>query len=50
MELSSLFGALGGAWMDDLLVWAVAALAAVVGIVAMVNAVEMFLESDAEVG
>ena len=50
MELSSLFGALGGTSMDDLLVWAVAALAGIIGIVAMVNAIDMFLESDAEAG
>jgi hypothetical protein len=50
MELSSLFGALGGAWFDELLVWAVAGLAAIVSVIALVNAIDMFLESDAEVG
>lgn len=50
MELSSLFGALGGVWLDEMLVWAVAGLAGIVAVVALVNAVDMFLESDAEVG
>lgn len=50
MELSSLFGALGGAWFDEMLVWAVAGLAGIVSVVALVNAIDMFLESDAEVG
>ncbi len=50
MELSSWLGAFGTAWIDDLLVWAVAALAGGLGVVALVNAIEMFLESDAEAG
>jgi len=48
MELSSLFGALGGVWFDDLLFWAVLAAAGVVGLVAVVNALDMFF--DAETG
>ena len=50
MELSSLFGALGGAWIDEMLVWAVALMAGVVGVVALVNAIDMIMESDAEAG
>ena len=50
MELSALMGALGGAWVDDALVWAVAILAALVGAVAFVNAVDLFMDSDAEAG
>jgi len=50
MELAALLDGLGGAWVDDALVWAVAALAALVGAVAFVNAIDLFLESDAEAG
>lgn len=50
MELSSLFGAFDAASLDDLLVWVVALLAGIVAMVALVNAVDMFMEADAEVG
>ncbi|MET0542640.1 MAG: hypothetical protein ABWZ88_12875 [Variovorax sp.] len=50
MEISSLFDALGGVAFDDMLVWAVALLAGVVAMIALVNAVDMFLEADAEAG
>jgi hypothetical protein len=48
MELSALFGFLGNASLDDMLVWAVTLVAGVAALVAMVNALDMFL--DAEVG
>ncbi|MEJ8857952.1 hypothetical protein WKW79_25510 [Variovorax robiniae] len=48
MELSALLSGLGSAWVDDALVWVVAFLAALVGAVAFVNAVDLFLDSDAE--
>jgi hypothetical protein len=48
MELSSLFGALGDAWTGDVLFWAIAAAAGVVGLVAVVSALDVFF--DAETG
>lgn len=48
MELATLFGFLGSFTLDDMLVWTVALVAGVVALVAMVNALDMFL--DAEVG
>jgi hypothetical protein len=50
MALSSLLSGLSGPWMDDLLVWAVAAAAALIAVVALVNAIDMVLDSDAEAG
>ena len=50
MDFSSLLAFLDGEWMDEVLVWAVAALAGGVGLVALVNAVDMFFEADADVG
>ena len=47
MELSSLFGIFGGGWIDELLVWAVALAAGVLGLVAIVNALNMFFEAEA---
>ncbi|MEJ7686353.1 MAG: hypothetical protein WKG52_04780 [Variovorax sp.] len=47
MELSSLFGALDVHWIDDFLVWAVAASAGVIGLVAVVNALDMFFDTEA---
>ncbi len=47
MELASLFGAINGPWVDDALVWGVAALTGVIGLVALVNAVDMFLDAEA---
>lgn len=44
MEISSLWSGLGGVWLDDLLVWGVAALAGIVGLVALVNALDMFFD------
>ncbi len=50
MELSALLDGLGGGWVDDALVWVVAFLAALVGAVAFVNVVDLFLDSDTEAG
>ena len=44
MEISSLWGGLGVSF-DDLLVWGVAVLAGIVGLVALVNALDMVLDS-----
>ncbi|MEJ8849363.1 hypothetical protein [Variovorax rhizosphaerae] len=43
-------GGLGGAWVDDALVWAVALLAALVGAAAFVNGVALLMDSDTEAG
>jgi hypothetical protein len=48
MELSSLFGVLGDGWIDDVLFWAIAAAAGIVGLVAVVSALDVFF--DAETG
>ncbi len=50
MALSSLLSGLSGPWMDDLLAGAVAAAAALIAVVALVNAIDMVLDSDAEAG
>ena len=48
MDFSSLFGLFsGGWWMDELLVWVVAFAAAIVGVFAIVNALNMFFEAEA---
>ena len=41
MNFSSLFQALGGIYLDDALVWGVALLAGIVGLVAVANAIDM---------
>ncbi|MBT2320978.1 hypothetical protein J7E62_01225 [Variovorax paradoxus] len=46
MELSSLFGALGAAWFDDVLLWTVLAVAGIVGLVAVVNALDAFFDAE----
>ncbi|WP_237288437.1 hypothetical protein [Variovorax sp. PAMC 28711] len=46
MEISSLWSSLGSASLDDLLVWAVALTAGVVSLIALVNALDMFLDAD----
>ncbi|MGI4777975.1 MAG: hypothetical protein ACRYGA_07605 [Janthinobacterium lividum] len=48
MALSTLFGFLGRFSLDDVPVWAVALVAGIAAFVAMVNALDIFL--DAEVG
>ncbi|CAN7661723.1 hypothetical protein LJR290_005196 [Variovorax sp. LjRoot290] len=47
MELSSLFGALGDTWIDGVLFWAIAAAAGVVGLVAVVSALDVFFDAEA---
>ncbi len=47
MELSSLFGALDAHWIDEFLIWAVAATAGVIGLVAVVSALDMFFDAEA---
>ena len=45
MEISSLWSGLAGITLDDVLVWGVALTAGVVGLVALVNALDMFLDA-----
>lgn len=47
MDISSLIGALNAAWVDEFLIWSVAAVAGTIGLVALVNAVDMVLEAEA---
>ncbi len=47
MELSSLWNVLAGASIDDALVWGVAVISALVALVALVNALDMFLDAEA---
>jgi hypothetical protein len=47
MELSTLSGFLNDVSLDDMLIWAVALIAGVVALVAMVNALDMFLDVEA---
>jgi hypothetical protein len=49
VDLSSLLQAVFGLHLDDVLVWGVAALAGVIGVIAVVNAIDMFF-SDTEAG
>jgi hypothetical protein len=47
MELSSLFSLFGNAWVDEVLIWTVAAAAGVAGVFAVVNALDLFFEAEA---
>ncbi|MDM0013924.1 hypothetical protein QTH87_15930 [Variovorax sp. J22P168] len=47
MEASSLLGTFGSSWMDDAMLWAIASAAAVLALYALVNALDLFLETDA---
>ncbi|QNK74290.1 hypothetical protein H7F36_03345 [Variovorax sp. PAMC28562] len=47
MGLSSLWGVLSSASVDDALVWGVAITSALVALVALVNALDMFLDAEA---
>lgn len=47
MELSTLSGFLNDVSLDDMLIWAVALIAGVVALVAMANALDMFLDVEA---
>lgn len=47
MEIASLFNSLNGPMIDEVLIWVVAAVTGTVGLVALVNAVDMFLDAEA---
>lgn len=47
MEVSPLFDIFGSSWMDDAMLWAIASAAAVLALYALVNALDLFLETDA---
>ncbi|MBC7394511.1 MULTISPECIES: hypothetical protein [unclassified Variovorax] len=47
MGLSSLWGVLSSASVDDALVWGVAIVSALVALLALVNALDMFLDAEA---
>lgn len=47
MELASLLSSLNGPMIDEVLIWVVAGVAGTVGLVALVNAVDMFLDAEA---
>jgi len=49
VDLSSLLQAVSGLHLDDVLVWGVAALAGVIALVAVANAIDMFF-FDTEAG
>lgn len=46
MDLSALVNVLNTPLMDEILIWAVAAVAGTVGLVALVNALDMFLDAE----
>ena len=48
MELSSLLGFFSATWVDDVLLWTVVAVAGVLGLAVVVNALDAFF--DAETG
>jgi len=50
MALSSLFSALGGPLGDEILVWAVAAVAGFICLVAVVNVLDMLMDNPNEMG
>ncbi|WP_206176948.1 hypothetical protein [Variovorax sp. RKNM96] len=50
MEFATLFDSLTGAWGDEILVWAVAAVAGCICLVAVVNVLDMFLDNPNEMG
>src|ERR1700712_4250482 len=47
MELSSIWSVLSDASIDDALVWGVAIISALLALVALVNALDMFLDAEA---
>ncbi len=49
MALSSLVDVLNGSFMDELLIWSVAAIAGTIGIVALVNALDMFMDAETDI-
>ncbi|MCR6478594.1 hypothetical protein NU688_20730 [Variovorax sp. ZS18.2.2] len=50
MEFATLFDSLTGAWGDEILVWAVAAVAGCICLVAVANVLDMFLDNNNEMG
>ncbi|VWX58601.1 conserved hypothetical protein [Burkholderiales bacterium 8X] len=46
MELSTLFGWLSSAAVDDYLFWGIASLSGIVGVVAIVNALDLVYEAE----
>jgi hypothetical protein len=46
MEFSSLVSAFAGTWGDEILVWAVAAVAGCICIVALVNVLDMLIDNN----
>lgn len=46
MVLSTLVDLLNSPFMDEFLIWSVAALAGTIGLVALVNALDMFLDAE----
>lgn len=50
MEFFSHFDTLASTWGDEILVWAVAAVAGCICLVAVVNVLDMFLDSNNETG
>lgn len=46
MEFSSLFSSFAGTWGDEILVWAVAAVAGCICIVALVNVLDMLIDNN----
>lgn len=47
MELSSLLDFFSHGWVDELLIWLVAGAAGLIGVVALVNALDMFFDAEA---
>ncbi len=46
MEFSALFDSLMGTWGDDILIWAVAVVAGCIGLIAVVNVLDIFIGSS----
>jgi len=46
MEFSSLFDAFADGWGDEILIWAVAAVAGCIGLVALLNVLVMFIDNN----
>jgi hypothetical protein len=45
MEFSSLFSALDAAWIDDVILWSVVAVAGIAGLAVVVNALDVFFDA-----
>jgi len=45
MELSALLSILDAPWIDDVIVWTVAAVAGIVGLAVVVNALDVFFDA-----